>query len=305
MKLSCIITLFIFSCCISIQAYPTKPISLFDLVEHAKLIVIGKVINDEGKGLDNSLLDQRATFVVDQLLKGTLQSDTIHIYYSSSFGCPIPPKYHTSNYYELTFLAKLKNDDGYAAASWDDGVIRSPYKKENLDILSQRIKEALDILNIEDQVAQKDRLTGWVMKCLEHQITRRDGTLEIYVKKELTESLAYSMEGVRSYDLTAQQINHIRSILFNIDQFKVYDLDLVNIVKNGDDPELLQYLIDSMKKLSDRDLFMADLFMGKIARVWERDDLYNFYLELDNDFPFGKKDYKRKRKTIKAFIKMI
>lgn len=183
------------------NAYPIEPVSLRKLYLRSDLIVEARVKKVETLFFDEEsddsvsqskedrlaklqrisqrTFDTKVTLEVYSILKGKVQSDYIEVNYLAAITCPSPPHYSEGRMV-FAFLALSSDNQSYRTVALSYG---TQYLKEDYEeIYLKRIEELEDISQIKDPQEKLKQTTSWLVRCIEHEATRRHGLLDLTPK---------------------------------------------------------------------------------------------------------------------------
>ncbi|ASK30243.1 hypothetical protein CEY12_09005 [Chryseobacterium sp. T16E-39] len=289
-----------------IFAYPIEPRPLRKLIIESENIVYAKVKDIKENKLakpsdwNNSHI---AILVIQEVLQGKLNTQTIEVYFSPEFSCPMPAHYKKGTTV-LAFLDKNKDEEGYKTHALSYGA--KILKKEKYSIYKNRIIEMQKILEIKDENEKKIKTTDWLVDCSLDPVTREEGIFDLtsntnfmYFAEDTNKKPTYEFE------LNEIQKNKLRAAFFAAKKIDTLDLEMVDLVKKENDKELLDFLILNFKKQNEKENVGDQFMMMKIADLTNRNDLKQIIKKSYDTEIFDKDYFKIQKQIVKEFVSKL
>jgi len=244
----------------------TRPVSLHELVEKSEFIIYGQVLDVE----ENKEYQTIAVLSVQNILKGGIQQDTIRILFSKMLVCPSPAEYNIGDTV-LTFLNRA--DMYYRPYGLVYGSKDLSYSE--FEIYKQKIDSLSRIINLSEEKERNKKLIDWYIDCVGSNITSWEGAYELRMKYDRKKK-----KNIYPHKLSDSQTSRLRSILLKKEEIEYWEIDLINLIKKDDDSELIEYLIDQLRKSNIKNMVISEHLMPLIANLSNRDDLK----DLNNEY---------------------
>ena len=252
-------------------AAPIAPRPLRILLEESENVVIGYVYRIEKLPDNFQYYDRKAILLVKDVLQGNIKKDTIQIYFSGKFICPLPAQYIESTNV-LVFPKKRENMDGYTTHALSYGA--KTISDKGVELYKARIREMQEIRNITDEKEKQERIMDWLITCIGQPETRWEGVYELYPHGDFMTS--YCGEEVlpnKRYELNNEQKSKLRKYILAQNPVEFNDIELVELIQNDNDKELKEFLIKCIKASAEYNFWYAGYMMEKIALFTNRQDL--------------------------------
>ena len=287
----------------ALYAYPITPRPLRKLITESQYIIYARVIDVYAVTNQNSFTDHKAILAVEELYQGDKLNDTIDVYFSRAMTCPMPAVYEKGTRV-LAFLDRGKGKNAYQTHALSYG--SKELTLEALTAYKLRIKEMQQIHTINDSAEKNKKIIDWLVCCAIDSDTRWEGVYEL---SPGTGFLSYYDRGkdtlISIHALSGAQHAALRKAAFEIKSFSYADMDLIDLVEKKNDTELLQFLIDHLKKADDQFLGNEREVMQKITWMTKRCDLENVMTKI-NAIYYSDKNYDEKINTFsKEFVDLL
>jgi len=281
---------------------PSPPVPLRLLVPNSEYILIGRITSIEETTVEN-YTRLTATFEVNNVLQGRIKSKTISLY--------------LDNWMELQ-LAESESDEGrmlvFINASEDDvdfyypSAFRDSYKKldeQGLNAYRQRIKELQGINAIKDE-KRRDQLTvDWLINCATNRYTYWEGAYDLSPAGSFLEYYDYETdEFIPRIKLSFKQKQRIRASVLSQTKITYIELGLIMTLVDGPDPELLRFMMKTLKSTATEYLYRQQGLMRQITVMSERQDLSDALAEI-NTIDYDDDYEKRINKIAQTFINKL
>jgi len=304
LKIFFLITFIIFSN--HLFAYPISPRPLRTLIVESENIVYGKVTaitenKASSKGWDETHIAVLKTY---EVLQGEIRNkETIEIYFSPEFSCPMPAHYEKGQTI-LAFLDKKKGKYIYSTHALSYGA--KEMNKHEFSHYKKRILEMQNILTIKDTDQKTKQTIDWLILCVSEKSTRWEGLYELSPESDFMSFYDENKKNSdKNFKLQDDQIQKLRHLFFDIDKLEYSDLGLIDLITEENDPEVLDFLKKHFKK-ADKDFFLSgDFLMKKIADLSKRDDLKMIIQKKDKMDMFDENYEKRSSEIMKEFAQKL
>ena len=265
------------------NAYWLSPKSLIRLISDSQIIVVAQVESiEEGRNhvevveFPNELT--KVNLVVLDALKGnldgklTVMSDTFFTYQEAV-------KKYKKGSKVLVFLDKTPLDNTYKA--FDINHILKNVQDKGFGVYVKRIEEMQQILQVSDETEQRKEIIEWLVKCAENKIMRSEGLLDLNPTRDPMSYYKRNKDTITSeFSITKKQKQRLRTTLFAIEELTYVDFGLVNLVKEDNDSELIQFLIT---RFTDYDYnpfnyekaYMVRTYMLNLVKITQNKKLIN------------------------------
>ena len=282
----------------SASAYPIDPRPLRKLIAESELIIIGHVIDvmamkKQDKNFDDNTI---ARIRIEEVLKGIIRDEIIEVPYNANYICPAPPRYYP-NTDVVVFLKKHKGRFYTHALSYGVKTLTA----EEIAVYKSRILEMLDILTMADSYAQFFQTVEWLVKCVEHPVTRWEGTYELSPESDFMSFYARSESKPFQSMLSVQQRDRLASALFATERPGYADLGLIDLVYRGNETKVDALLLETLKELPDKSLFLANEYMERIVRRKHTPRLEQLVEEFSSK-QFTARDQAELKKIVQEFV---
>jgi hypothetical protein len=252
-------------------AFPISPQPLRTLILESENIVVATVHKTERVQTNDGWYDSKAVLVVNEVLQGIVTKDTITVYYSCKFVCPLPA-YYVNSTRVLAFINKQKDSEVYITPALSYG--SKTVKEEGLELYKSRIAEMQSIRNISDEKEKVTQTIDWLIKCIKHEETRWEGVYDLYPQGDFMLSYLNKESSLSNTEvLNNKQKNELRKIILSQSPLEFIDFELVDLVIKENNSELTNFLIKCLKASAKTSLWNANMLMQKIALVTNRQDL--------------------------------
>lgn len=291
---------------LKIFAYPIDPRPLRKLIIESENIVYAKVkAIKENKLAKSSDWDRShlAILTIKEVLQGKINTQTIEVYFSPEFSCPMPAHYKKGTTV-LVFLDKEKNEDRYSthALSYGSKVL----KKAEYSVYKNRIVEMQKILAIKDGNERKIKTTDWLVDCALNPLTRSEGVSDLTSDGNFMSFIEDTSKNTPSeFELNEVQKNKLRSAFLSMKKLDICDLEIIDLIQRDNDTELLDFLILNFKKQSKNENFGDQFMMMKIADLSDRDDLKQIIKKSKENDIFVKDYFKIQKQLSKEFANKL
>lgn len=251
---------------------PPPPMPLRYLVPISENILIGHVLSMEEITLNSGHKGLQAEFEVHQVLQGKIKTKTIPIFMEGWVEQLMGES--TTDEGRMLVFVNLSDEDGkrYFSSSY-----QSSFKmldEAGLKVYKQRIKELQAINTLKDETRREGRTVDWLIDCASNHYTYWEGAYDLssyggflqyydYEKEELVERIA----------LSATQKQRLKEIVLNRTEITYLELSLIPAITDGPDPELLRFMIKTLKLTDAQYLYQQQALMGQIALMTKRQDL--------------------------------
>jgi hypothetical protein len=294
-----------------LQGYPISPRPLRKLISESENIVVAQVLKnihpqEDGEEDNDELMvweSDIAILVVKEVLQGTINTDTIKVYYSAGMVCPAPP-YYEDGATVIAFLNNRKDQEWYYTQALSYGV--KILDKRGITIYKDRIREMQAILKLNNTDLQNSKTVDWLLRCAQKNETRWEGVYELSPDSDFMSYYDESRDVyVRKYSLSDKQILALRKTLFSTASLSYTDIGLIDLVAKENDKELLNFIIKKLKKQFNEELWYAQTLMQKIAEMSNRSDLLSI-IDKINELDYFDDDYqKHTNELLRQFMDKI
>jgi hypothetical protein len=306
MKLKTIFLLIFLILNIKAFAYPIDPRPLRKLIIESENIVYAKVKDiKENKFAKSSDWNRShlAILTIKEVLQGKVNTETIEVYFSPEFSCPMPAHYKKGTTV-LVFLDKEKNEDRYNthALTYCSKVL----KKAQYLVYKNRIVEMQKILDIKDENEKKIKTTDWLVDCALDPTTKWEGVSDLTYDSNFMFFIENTnKKPLYEFRLNGTQKNKLRSAFFSVKKIDIWDLEIIDLIMKENDKELLDFLIQNFKKQSENKNFSNEFMMMKIADLSNRDDLKQIIKKSKENDIFVKDYFKIQKQLSKEFANKL
>lgn len=285
----------------NVLAYPISPRPLRKLVIESEFIVYADVIGIKSSETDNHWNNTKAILVIKEILQGKIKRDTIDVFFTLGMICPAPARYEKGT----TVLAFLdKNKKGYSthALSYGSKIIdQNDYK-----IYKSRIIEIQNILKLKNEVEKTEKTINWLITCAVDSTTRWEGIYELSPQSDFMSYYDQDKETfIRKYELNDTQKSRLRKAFFAIGELTYADMGLIDLIVKKNDTELIDFLIDKLKKSDIEKMWYKDFLMSRIAEFTNRDDLRKIVQKIESLDYMDKNRNDKANKLAKEFIEKL
>lgn len=244
-------------------AYPIDPRPLRKLIAESEYIVIGHVIGIEKLMKADNALDANtvAKIRIEEVLQGTIRDPIVDVSYNPNYICPAPQHFEP-NTDVVAFLNKRKGKWYVHALSYGVKTLSAT----GLAAYRSRIIEMKKILTISDSYTQFFETVEWLVKCVEQPETRWEGTYELSPQSDFMSYYARSEFKPFQSMLSADQRERLKTALFETAKAGYADFGLIDLVYRGNEKEVHDFVLNSLRQLPDNGLFMASEYMERILR---------------------------------------
>ncbi len=292
--------IFVFSNSLFATNYPISPRPLRQLVIESENIIIGYVVSTFDKKTKKSERGSKiARVAIIEQIQGKIKQDTLELEFNPNMICPAPAMYYEKTFV-ISFLKKYKGEYSTYALNYGAKTL----KKDEIEIYKIRIFEIQDILKIANKEQQFTETKEWLVKCSENEITRWEGTFELSPESDFMSF--YSQDSKIDFKslLSVQQKNRLKKALLYSTRSEYVDFGLVDLVYVGNEKEIEDYLLKSLKELKEDNLWIADGFINRLKHKKNTDEVNQIIAQLEKiDFDYEKQ--KEKKELIQRFIKEI
>ncbi len=246
--------------CYSAFSYPIDPRPLRKLIIESEYIVVGYVVKvvvpDPAK---NRYPSHVAHIRVDEVLQGEIGDDVIKVGFSPYVICPAPAQYE-ENTHVIVFLDRHKQQFITHAMSY--GV--KTLEPDELNVYKPRIREMQTILDLKDADDRFIQTVEWLVKCVEHEATRWEGAYELNPDSDFMSFYARSELPPFQYILTAEQKQRLKDAILHGDSQQYANFGIVDLVYAGNEEEVYEYLLKSLKSLPENSAWLAGEYMTRL-----------------------------------------
>jgi len=291
--------LIFFGLAMDLLAYPISPRPLRKLVMESEYIIVGYVSKTYDKNDSDHWGPRIAQIAVLEKLQGTMQEDTIEISFHPTMICPSPDRYFDSTYV-ISFLNKKGGEYYTYALSYGAKTL----KKDEIEIYKKRILEIQNLLKITDEERQYPEIVKWLVKCAEYPATRWEGVFELSPESDFMSYYSRGKKEDFKNILTPSQKERLKAALLSTDTISYKDFGLVDLVYNGNEKQVDDFLTNRLKFLREEDYWFADDFMDRLKHRNDSREMNELLAEFDRlQFNYGKKS--EQKKLIDKFIALI
>lgn len=291
---------------LKIFAYPIDPRPLRKLIIESENIFYAQVKDIKENKLAKSSDWNRshlAILTIKEVLQGKINTQTIEVYFSPEFSCPMPAHYKKGTTV-LVFLDKEKNEERYTTHALSYG--SKALKKESYFVYKNRIVEMQKILAIKDENERKIKTTDWLVDCALNPVTRSEGVSDLTSDGNFMSFIEDKNKNLpNEFELNEIQKNKLRSALFSMKKLDIWDLEIIDLIQKENDKELLDFLILNFKKQSKDENFGDQFMMMKIADLSNRDDLKQIIKKSKENDIFVKDYFKIQKQLSKEFANKL
>jgi len=307
------ITLFISN---FVHAYPISPNALKKLAADSQVIVVAQVesidvgrseIIQDGDSIETVNELSQANLVVLDVLKGNPES-IITVEFNKRISCPAPASYQEGTKV-LAFLDKKPLVNKYSTHARSYGA--KTLNDVDLEIYVQRIEEIQQILQLKDKDEQRNETIEWLVKCAENKATRFEGLYDLYPQSELMSYYDRNEDTfTHKYKLTNNQKQRLRTVLLSIDKLDYGDFGLIDVVKESNDDELIQFLISQFGKynvgqLTREKTYIIQYFMRYLSELTSNSDLADISQKYNRLYIFYEKEKEQVLDLVDEFSSVL
>lgn len=299
LKLILFIT-FVFSNSSFATNYPISPRPLRKLVIESENIIIGYVVATfDKKAKDSERESKIARIAIIEQIQGKIKQDTLELEFNPNMICPAPAMYYDKTFV-ISFLKKYKGEYSTYALSYGAKTL----KKDEIEIYKNRIFEIQNILKIVNKEKQFTETKEWLIKCAENEITRWEGTFELSPESDFMSF--YSKDSKIDFKslLSLEQKNRLKRALLSGTNSEYVDFGLVDLVYEGNEKEIEDYMLKSLKELKDENLWFAEGFINRLKHKSNSNEV-NIIIEKLEKIDLDYEKEKEKKELIQQFIKEI
>ena len=298
------------------NAYPISPNALKKLVSDSQVIVVAQVesidvgrneVIEEGDSIEFINELSQAHLVVLDVLKGNPESE-ITVEFDKFVICPAPAYYEEGSKV-LAFLDKKPLDNTYSTHARSYG--SKKLNDKELDIYLQRIEEMQQILLITDKDEQRKETIQWLVKCVENKATRFEGLYDLNPQSEIMSYFDRNKDTfTNKFKLTDNQQKRLRTVLFSLDKLDYGDFGLIDIVKESNDDELIQFLISQFKKydfsqLTLEQLYTIQHYMQYLSQLTVNTQLMDIKEEFSKKHIYADNEIEAAKGLIQEFLSVL
>ncbi|MFT7463059.1 MAG: hypothetical protein ACI9EF_001401 [Pseudohongiellaceae bacterium] len=153
--------------------YPTSPHGLRRLYLGAELVVVAEVICTEPLDPEKPWGASKATLDVLRCLKGDLDGRLAEVHFEVMSRSCTPSAHYGRGQTVLAFLVPRVGASGYSTFARRYGA--KALQDGELEVYLDRIEELTQLLSISDTDERSQQTAEWMVRCVEHPATRRDG----------------------------------------------------------------------------------------------------------------------------------
>ena len=286
-------------------AYPITPRPLRKLVIESEYIVwayVADIGTIKQTKKNEHLWDRNyATVIVNEVLQGKPESDTLRVYFNSGMICPAPGVFYKGEQV-LAFLDKRKNMDGYEvhALSYD---VKQALSAQECATYKTRIKEMQQLLKEDETEDQTRKITDWLVKCAEQRCTRWEGTYELSPRNHFMSY--YDRDGIngKAFSPDQKQRQRLFNTLLAVDTMNYEDIALADLTMGLDDSLLLDCLKTQLTRVRQENLWPAQFIMEKIVKLTGNSELENLQEKFSKaSFDYSDKEQKQAKEFLSEFI---
>ncbi len=253
-----------------VNAYPISPNALRKLVSNSQVIVVARVeaidvgrseVVEEGDSIEFINELSQAHLVVLDVIKGNPESE-LTVEFDKFVTCPAPAHYKEGTTV-IAFLDKKTLDNTYVTHARNYG--SKTLDEDELNIYVQRIKEIQQILQIEDKKEQGQETIEWLVKCAENKVTRFEGLYDLNPESEFMSYFDKNKHAfTQKYKLSKEQKQRLRNALFSIEKLEYGDFGLIDLVKEDNGIELINFLVMQFKKYDFSQITLEQIYTVKL-----------------------------------------
>lgn len=288
---------FVFSTSLYAKNYPISPRPLRQLVLESDNIIIGYVVSTfDKKTKDSDSGSKIARVAIIEQIQGKIKKDTLELTFNPNMICPAPAMYYEKTFV-ISFLKKYKGE--YTTYALNYGA--KTLKKNEIEIYKKRIFEIQNIIKIDDEEDQFTETIEWLVKCSENEITRWEGTFELSPESDFMSF--YSRESKIDFKslLSLEQKNRLKKALLSSTNSEYVDFGLVDLVYVGNEKEIEDYMLKSLKVLNEDNLWIADGFINRLKHKKNTNEV-NKIIEKIEEINYNYEKVNEKKELIKQFI---
>lgn len=246
---------------------------------------------------------------VYSILKGKLSSNTIYIYSDVGLLCPRPPSFEKDENV-VVFLRPYKFvKNSYATVSFFYG--KKTLSPDNLTIYQERIREILEINSEENEKVKNEKIVEWLVKCVEHPVTRLDAVqdfssnnsrLERKNEKTTNDTLSKSFLTM----LTSEQKIRIINALFNSSTVGADEVLLLTMLENIDTNRLIPFILSYLHQNIEKHSHSTYELMFVVAERKNNKDALKLANEYKDCYLSNKEQPpEKKRKILTEFLAVL
>ncbi len=278
-------------------ALPISPQPLRKLVMESEYIVYADVIDIITEKSTTHKDISFAVLVIKDKLQGTINNDTIKVYFSTDIICPEPAKYSKGE----TVLAFLnRNYTGYYTHARSYG--SKPMGSSAFLVYKLRIHEMQSIMELENEEEKKKQTIDWLVKCALNPVTRFEGILELNsIRDTQPYPNRFKQTQERKYELDYTQKEKLREAFFSICELTRIDMPLINLIEGPNDTEIIDFLIERIIEKDIENAWQELFIYDEIAKLTERDDLKEIVEQINSLYYSDEYTEEKARKLLKEF----
>lgn len=263
----------------ALYAYPITPRPLRKLIQESPYIVYATVIDVFPVSPENKWSDAKAILVIHEIYQGHLLKDTIDVHFEPNMVCPEPAHYEKGTTV-LAFLYQVKKENFYKTYALSYG--SKEMTPEAIAVYKTRIKEMQEINAIKNVSEKNMQTMDWLIRCATNPYTRWEGVYELEPESGFMSYYDRGKDTLVSINhLSESQLKGLRQSLFAIDTLDSDAMQLAYLVEKKNDSELLNFLIDKLKKNKLKGWGIKEDVMNKIAQLSNRADLKQVCSKID------------------------
>lgn len=280
----------------SLQAFPIPPASLLELCMRSDVIIVATPGNTIFLDKSDAILrDHKVTLAITSVLKGTVNGDSLDVYYCPNIFCPAPASYPNGKTV-LAFLYRNKNGNySTVALSYGTKIL----SKHALKIYTDRIDEFLQISKRKESPEKERKIVEWLVRCGENPATQWEGTYDLSRRRFSNSVKDKSERPTYASQLTPSQRQRLLEAMLTTrhtgNLLKFIDED------EFDDPRLVPFLMSNLQTSIDVPLHNTSQIMRIVAKKRKNQrglEIAAVYEKLrDNDV--------KKKKLLRTFISVI
>jgi len=287
----------------SISAYPISPRTLRKLVKEAELVVWARVLAIKELEDNEYFYNARAILVIEELLQGSINQDTITVHFSTEMICPAPAHYEEGKQV-LAFLDKNRKGNGYSAHALSYGA--KTLAQNDYQVYKKRIVELQEIEALDEGEAKRVRMLGWIVACAKYPATRWEGTYELSAYSDFMSFYDEDTETImKQYELLPYHKKVLAQALFTTKEVGPDDMGIIDIVAIEKPEQVLDYLQEQLINGSLEFMWFRNMLMERIAQLSGRPDL-NEILEKLRSVDYFDDDHQQKSLALaRDFVKKL
>lgn len=241
-----------------------------------------------------------ATIIVNEILKGSLKSDTLKVYFTDGMICPAPGTFFQGEEV-LAFLDKRKKMDGFEVHALSYGV-RHGLTKQDLATFRDRIQEIQEMLQTGENECN-ECVVGWLVKCALEKCTRWDGVYELSPQSDFMSYYDRDTVVQRGVFLNPMQKTKLFDALLAVDTLDYSDIALADIVMGINDSLLLDFLKSRLTRVDEKFFWPAVDIMQRIVYLTGNDELRDLTKKFETAYyDYSSNGAEEKRKIFLNFV---